>query len=360
MPWSRVSTFADPLSCQSALQSTARAEILPAARGHFRVDATQVGLNALRIQRFMVARPLVSTVEVAPDRTSIGFLTEGSSSNLQHCGVEVTPDDILVYGYDVVHQRSESNFRYGTMSVAAEDFPVLCKAIIGREFAENPPASIVRPDPALRSRLLTLHRTVGQLAHDTPELLELPEVRRALEENLVHVMIRSIAEGTGVETTTGDHRHHAIIGRFEDFLAAHPNRPLYLTEICAGLGVAERTLRAACEEHLGMGPIRFLTLRRMHLAHRALLSADAGKTNVTRIVTDLGFWELGRFSVAYRAMFGEPPSETLRRPAERPEINLRRPSSIPTVEMSARPNYAPSLSSANIVAPRACRTARSR
>jgi AraC-like DNA-binding protein len=360
MPWSRVSTFADPLSCQNALQSTARAEILPTARGHFRVDATQAGLNALRIQRFMVARPLVSTVEVAPDRTSIGFLIEGSSSNLQHCGAEVTPDDILVYRYDVVHQRSESNFRYGTMSVAAEDFPALCKTIVGRELLKNPPASILRPDPALRARLLTLHRTVGQLAHDTPELLESPEVRRALEENLVHVMIRCIAEGTGVETTTGGRRHHTIIALFEDFLAAHPDRPLYLTEICAGIGVAERTLRAACEEHLGMGPIRFLTLRRMHLAHRALLSADAGKTNVTRIVTDLGFWELGRFSVAYRAMFGEPPSETLRRPAERPEINLRRPSSIPTVEMSTRPNDAPSLPSANIVAAPARRTARSR
>jgi AraC-like DNA-binding protein len=77
-----------------------------------------------------------------------------------------------------------------------------------------------------------------------------------------------------------------------------------------------------------MGPIRYLTLRRMHLARRALLGADASKTNVTRIVTDHGFWELGRFSVAYRALFGESPSETLRRPAESRAIYLNRPSSL--------------------------------
>jgi transcriptional regulator GlxA family with amidase domain len=111
-------------------------------------------------------------------------------------------------------------------------------------------------------------------------------------------------------------RHDAIVARFEEFLEANPDTPLYLTEICAAIGVAERTLRAACEEHLGMGPIRYLSLRRMHLVRRALLRADPSTATVTRIATDHGFWELGRFSVAYRALFGEPPSESLRRPPD--------------------------------------------
>ena len=101
--------------------------------------------------------------------------------------------------------------------------------------------------------------------------------------------------------------------RFKEYLEASFNRPVYLPEICTAIGVAERTLRASCEEHLGMGPIRFLTLRRMHLVQRALSRADPSSVTVTRIATDYGFWELGRFSVAYRAMFGEMPSETLRR-----------------------------------------------
>jgi transcriptional regulator GlxA family with amidase domain len=169
---------------------------------------------------------------------------------------------------------------------------------------------------------------VGQLAHETPDLLAVPEVLNAIESKLVHVMVRCLTEGAVLEKTTGSRRHDAIVARFEEFLEANPDRPLYLTEICAAIGVAERTLRASCEEHLGMGPIRYLTLRRMHLVRRALLSSDPSTATVTQIVTNHGFWELGRFSVAYRLFFGETPSCTLRRPPANPKVELDRPSTL--------------------------------
>ena len=45
----------------------------------------------------------------------------------------------------------------------------------------------------------------------------------------------------------------------------------------------------------------------------ALLEADAESATVTLIATGQGFWELGKFAVAYRSLFGESPSATLRR-----------------------------------------------
>jgi hypothetical protein len=44
------------------------------------------------------------------------------------------------------------------------------------------------------SRLLKLHRAIGQLAHDTPDILQLPEVLRALENEFVHVVVRCLAD----------------------------------------------------------------------------------------------------------------------------------------------------------------------
>ena len=161
-----------------------------------------------------------------------------------------------------------------------------------------------------------------------PELFELPEVVRALEQQLIHALVRCLTDGNVSTMKDGTLRHRVIVARFEEFLEANPNTPLYLTEVCAAVGAAERTLRAACEEHLGMGPIRYLTLRRMHLVHRALLRAAPSEATVTQIATDHGFWELGRFAVAYREMFGEPPSATLQRPPDYQLVNIDRTSSI--------------------------------
>jgi AraC-like DNA-binding protein len=326
--WSRVLCFTDPLACQAAFPYS-DIEVLPTTKD-FRIEMTQVAMSRLWLQRIHLSSPTVSTSTSKPGRRSIGFLTGSNLSPYHHCGIEVIPGDIIVNTLEAEHRRCDPVLDYGSMSIPTDELDTAVEAIIGCEVMETSERHIFHPHPQLMSRLLKLHRAIGQLAHDTPDILQLPEVLRALENEVVHVMVRCLADAVDEKTCTRGRRHDAIIARFEEFLEANLDRPLYLTEICAAIGVAERTLRASCEEHLGMGPIRFLTLRRMHLAHSALLRADPSKSTVTRIATNHGFWELGRFSGSYRALFGESPSETLRRPAEQIGIQLDRPTSLPS------------------------------
>jgi AraC-like DNA-binding protein len=326
--WSRVLCFTDPLACQAAFPYS-DIEVLPTTK-NFRIEMTQVGMSRLWLQRIHISSPTVSTATSKPGRRSIGFLTESNLSPYFHCGIEVMPGDIIVNTLEAEHRRCDPGLDYGSMSIPIDELDTAVEATIGCELMEKSERRIFHPHPQLMSRLLKLHRAIGQLAHNTPDILQLPEVLRALENEFVHVMVRCLADAVDAKTSTRGRRHDAIIARFEEFLEANPDRPLYLTEICAAIGVAERTLRAFCEEHLGMGPIRFLTLRRMHLVRRALLSAVPSTSTVTRIASDYGFWELGRFAVAYRALFGESPSETLRHPAEQIAIQLDRPSSLPS------------------------------
>jgi len=161
-----------------------------------------------------------------------------------------------------------------------------------------------------------LHSAAGSLASSAPEVLTHPEAARSLEEALTHAMIWCLAGSERLETDRRFRNHLLVMARLEDFLGAHPDRPLYLSEICAAANASEHTIQVCSREHLGMGPVRYLWLRRMHLARHALLRASEGAAAVTSIAMANGFWELGRFSVAYRGLFGETPLTTLRRPPD--------------------------------------------
>ena len=325
MLWSKVLSFTDPFPYQKALRIS-DVELFPTAKGEFRAELMQINLSKLWMQRGHENLPHVVVGTVRPVRKAITFLTK--EQEMVYCGQEVLPGSIIIQRTGSQHRRNGADRHWGSMSLTHNDFDAACMAITGCEYSEATLKFVVRPSHDLISRLLKAHETVGKIAETTPDLLAVPEVTRALEQQLIHLMIRCLIENVTSELTAGSRRHDLIVARFEEFLEANPDQPLYLAEICAAIGVSERTLRAACEEHLGMGPIRYLALRRMHLVRRALLRADPSRTNVTRIATDHGFWELGRFSVSYRELFGELPSESLRRSSDDRPIILNRPSSL--------------------------------
>jgi AraC-like DNA-binding protein len=202
------------------------------------------------------------------------------------------------------------------MSLKPEDLAAASEAIIGRPLTPpsfprwtSPPASVV-------SRLLQLHEAAGHLARTAPDILAKPEVARAIEEALVEAMVLCMTEGHS-DNVRNVHRHRArVMRRLEEVLTSTPDRPLYMPQLCATVGASYTMLRDCCQDYLGMSPKRYLWLRRMHLVRQIFRIADPEKTTVTEIATDYGFWELGRFAVAYRSLFGEAPSVALRRPPE--------------------------------------------
>jgi transcriptional regulator GlxA family with amidase domain len=107
--------------------------------------------------------------------------------------------------------------------------------------------------------------------------------------------------------------------RFEEALATRSEPHLKLSELCTAIGVPERTLRLCCAEFLGVSPIRYYLLRRLNMARSALRRANPETASVAEIARDHQFVELGRFAVAYRAIFGETPSSTLRRASTKTE-----------------------------------------
>ena len=151
----------------------------------------------------------------------------------------------------------------------------------------------------------------GASLRTAPEILAHPEAARSLEHDLVRALAACLGPATNEEDAVAKRRHAAIMRRFRGLVAASSDRPVYTTDLCAAIGVSDRTLEICCREHLGMGPQKYLRLRRMQRVRRALALADPGGATVTGIATAHGFWELGRFAAAYRSFYGESPSQTL-------------------------------------------------
>ena len=88
-----------------------------------------------------------------------------------------------------------------------------------------------------------------------------------------------------------------------------------IAQLCSLLRVSPGTLGNAFRSVAGVTPHTFFLRRKLNKARLLLLHADPCEHKVTSVASDLGFTEFGRFSVRYRQMFGETPTQTLRRQA---------------------------------------------
>jgi AraC-like DNA-binding protein len=316
MPSSATRTFTDPQMYFAGIRNLQIDGVIT-KRGEFRAESTRIDLHRLWIHRIDENLPRIMRITPTGKRSLILFATNPNQPNMQVNGVEMSQAQIAMFGLDwPCYLRSSAACEWGTMALTPEDLTAASGAIIGRPLTPSSFPRSIRPPSTYCARLLRLHEAAGHLAKTAPDILAKPEVARAIEEALVEAMILCLTEGH-LDDVRNVHRHRArVMRRLEEVLISTPDRPLYMPQLCATVGASYTTLRDCCQDYLGMSPKRYLWLRRMHLVCKALGIADAENTTVTMIATDYGFWELGRFAVAYRSLFGEAPSATLRQSPE--------------------------------------------
>jgi AraC-like DNA-binding protein len=173
---------------------------------------------------------------------------------------------------------------------------------------------VVTPPPHEIATLGRLHAAATSLAKDAPQILAMPGAAQGLEQSLIEAMVACLRSSDSRDESWAQQCHRVIMRRFHRVIEVNPDRPIYLSEICAAVGVPERTLRACCQENLAMGPKQYLTFRRMNMARRVLQASAPTEATVTEVAARFGFWQFGRFASGYRSIFGESPSATLRRP----------------------------------------------
>jgi AraC family ethanolamine operon transcriptional activator len=116
------------------------------------------------------------------------------------------------------------------------------------------------------------------------------------------------ARASGQPTT-----RQSNIAKVMELLQHYEEQPIRLSELCRDADVSERTLRSIFKEMFGVGPNRYLHIRRLHLVRVALSMANPDTDSVSQIALRFGFSDNGRMASDYHSLFGEYPSQTLMR-----------------------------------------------
>lgn len=152
-------------------------------------------------------------------------------------------------------------------------------------------------------------------------LLECVTEDQALEQHrlIVHQMEQLV-----VVTLLATHAHNysdnapARVGtvlprhvrRVQEYLKSHAHETIGVEQLAAIGGVSLRSLYAGFKDFSGISPMQYLKAIRLERAREELLAGRCD--NVAGVALRWGFGHLGRFSVEYKAKFGESPSQSLR------------------------------------------------
>jgi AraC-like DNA-binding protein len=146
--------------------------------------------------------------------------------------------------------------------------------------------------------------------------LQVPYVADAVEKSCLSVMQVSLL-ADGASSSACDYNLASGVPAYlrdaEEFIRDNLTHDIRADDIIKASGVPMRTLYRGFRRHRGVTPMRWLRIQRLQLARHDLATVAESGDTVTDIIYRYCAPNAGRFACDYRALFGELPSETLRR-----------------------------------------------
>ena len=244
------------------------------------------------------------------DKISLGVLLPGTK-NVSLFGKDAQQGDLVVVG---AGRENDARYRSGleyvainvdkadALRIAEEEDRIIAPGVLdGNE--------LFKLEDRTAARLVKRMRTVSAKLQDGSLQAIGPTAERWLADEIA---IEFLCCLSGAHTTEPTGRGPRLVGHAEDWVAADPSHWSSIQEISRALDVSSRQLFRSFKTEVGMSPAKYLKRYRMTQSRLKLLAADPAELSVTGVANSWGFWELGRFAVEYRQLFGESPSQTLR------------------------------------------------
>lgn len=166
----------------------------------------------------------------------------------------------------------------------------------------------------LLGSLRSLAGNLTEAASSKPGWIRNRWFRISLEEDLPDLILDAIDHSSSDQSRppASPIRQGALRAALE-LIEARGQEPVSIAEIERLSGASGRTLRYAFEERFGLSPKQYLGAYRLNRVRSELLRAECTKASVRAIAEKWGFWHMGQFAADYRRMFGDYPSDSLRK-----------------------------------------------
>lgn len=201
---------------------------------------------------------------------------------------------------------SEQGFEGFTISIAEDFLQKVCAAYgieVPNLIIEPHVTSIIDNGPATQIFRAGVSRVVDGTESGLDE---------AVEDELVIALLYAALSSPA----TTDKSHPVSRSRALQRAVAYINDNLAegvtIRDICEQNAIPLRTLSRAFTERFGVGPKSYLKRQRLSAVRTALLTSPP-ETRIADVALSLGFWHMGQFARDYKKIFGELPSETLKR-----------------------------------------------
>lgn len=280
----------------------------------FSCQSAALNLGEIQFNFTHVNRHLHAVGDKQSDFLSFSMILQG---NGQH-GIEnnrlVTED--YLFGFDA-HRQADLVFPGGCVYCAVyirpDIFEVYTQATerldLNTKFLATNYVDISETFLPLRAYLKHIYHLLMQQS----PLLKQPEFQQIILQDFLPLFISALPVQQGQRVPAKCFRRSRLVRQADDYMRSHLDQALTLTDLCQALGTSSRALCYGFQEIFGTTPMAYLKLLRLQGVNRALKATESDPETVTEVATQFGFYHLGYFARDYKQMFGELPSETLKR-----------------------------------------------
>ncbi|CAG4906216.1 hypothetical protein R52603_03402 [Paraburkholderia saeva] len=278
--------------------------------GQFHSTLQQLSIDGFHLFHESVNRRVVQQGCTPDDALALGIVLD-SPSPLTFSGRAVTtdsmilaranrefllhsPDGVEILGIEVKLKQLEQN-------------PCLASRV-HRRLASN--TQVVALAPSARQRVVEMWRTFTEEAASLAAIEDqaLAERRIAAELlELIDVLLEDERCDARADITWMSHSD--VVARAHDMIAARPQEPVTVQQLCEILRISRRTVQTGFRLVTGKSPVEYMRAIRLNFVRELLRNSRRNEMTVRDAAQRWGFFHSGHFTQDYRDLFGTMPSD---------------------------------------------------